>query len=272
MKTTARLLVCALPAIAAAACSSGTPEEPQVREAARPAPPPAAEKPPAEPASRTRPAEPEPRPAAPPAAEARAESQGKPAPGAASPGGDEPLVYVLMETSMGDIVLELDRVRAPISVANFLSYADRGFYDGTIFHRVVEQFVIQGGGFTASLVKKETDPPIRNEWGNGLSNRRGTIAMARTSLPDSATSQFYINVQDNTMLDRPRQANLAGYAVFGRVVAGMDVVDAIRVVEITQRAGMEGVPVTDVVIEKVARLGADEARRRGAATGGSGVG
>ncbi len=136
--------------------------------------------------------------------------------------------YVLLETSRGEIKLELDDQRAPETVKNFLTYAEAGFYDGTIFHRVVADFMIQGGGYTADLQAKPTLAPIRNEAGNGLKNRRGTIAMARTPMIDSATSQFFINLRDNDFLDhRGNDPESFGYAVFGRVVAGMDVVDSI---------------------------------------------
>jgi peptidyl-prolyl cis-trans isomerase A (cyclophilin A) len=185
-----------------------------------------------------------------------------------------PAVRVRMETTKGDIVVELDREHAPISVANFLKYADRGDYDGTIFHRVMENFVIQGGGWTpdphdglverARLEKEKGHPdvPIKNEWHNGLKNSRGTIAMARETDPDSATREFYINVQDNPKLDTPRdKTGNAGYAVFGRVVEGMDVVDAIRrvptkTVNVTgvDDGSMENVPVEPVLIRKVQRV------------------
>jgi len=135
---------------------------------------------------------------------------------------------VKMETTLGDIVLELDAEKAPISVDNFLHYAESGFYNGTIFHRVVSDFMIQGGGFTPEMQEKQEGlrPPIRNEWRNGLKNVRGAIAMARTAQADSATAQFFINVVDNPRLDAPRDG--AAYAVFGKVVEGMDVVDKIR--------------------------------------------
>lgn len=133
-----------------------------------------------------------------------------------------------METSLGDIILELNGEKAPISTLNFVEYAEAKYYDGTIFHRVIPNFMIQGGGFTAELDKKSEGlrSPIKNEWDNGLKNARGTIAMARTQIPDSATSQFFINVVDNSSLDQPRGG--AAYAVFGKVVEGMDVVDKIR--------------------------------------------
>ena len=135
---------------------------------------------------------------------------------------------VALETDLGRIVIELDPERAPRTVDNFLRYVREGFYDGTVFHRVVPGFVIQGGGYTARLERKPTHGPVPNESDNGLSNRRGTVAMARTRDPDSATSQFFINLADNVFLDhRPPMARPSGYTVFGRVVEGMEVVDAI---------------------------------------------
>ncbi len=173
----------------------------------------------------------------------------------------QPPVYAMIETSMGDIVLELNRHKAPISVENFLSYVDQGFYDGTIFHRVISTFMIQGGGFTQDMTKKEPGPPITNEWRNGLTNQRGTIAMARTSAPDSATCEFFINVKDNPALDRPRpRTGNAAYAVFGRVVAGMDVVDAIKMVETGPKGGHANVPILPVTIEKLKRLTPEKAQ------------
>jgi len=164
-------------------------------------------------------------------------------------------VYVQMSTSKGDIVLELDRKRAPITVANFLSYADKGHYNGTIFHRVINNFMIQGGGFTPDLTEKPTDAPIKNEWTNGLKNKRGTIAMARTTQPDTATSQFFINVVDNAGLDLARpQTGGAGYAVFGKVIQGMDVVDAIKAVPVHVQGPHEAVPVEPVTINSVTRV------------------
>lgn len=170
-------------------------------------------------------------------------------------------VYVTMSTSKGEIVLELDGEKAPISVENFLAYAAADHYDGTIFHRVMPNFVVQGGGFTADLAQKPVArDPIENEWENGLKNARGTIAMARLGRqPDSATCQFFINVRDNDVLDVPRDG--AGYAVFGRVIAGMEVVDEIRGVQTETKARPDGnrmanVPVEPVVIEDVARLDA----------------
>jgi len=134
---------------------------------------------------------------------------------------------VELDTSLGKIVVELDEAKAPVSVKNFLEYVDAKFYDGTIFHRVIAGFMIQGGGFTPQFSKKDTRAPIKNEASNGLKNNRGTISMARTSHPDSATAQFFINTVDNKGLDRPRPDG-HGYAVFGKVVSGLDVVDKIR--------------------------------------------
>src|SRR5690554_3533143 len=167
--------------------------------------------------------------------------------------------YVKMTTSKGDIYLELNAEKAPISVANFLSYVEDDFYDGTIFHRVIPHFMIQGGGFTSDMRQKKTKAPIKNEWENGLKNKRGTIAMARTMEADSATSQFFINVTDNAPLDQPRDG--AAYAVFGKVVAGMKVVDEIRQMPTTTRAGHQDVPVEPIVIEMVQQIDADEAKK-----------
>lgn len=157
---------------------------------------------------------------------------------------------VKMTTSKGVIVIELEAQKAPISVENFLAYVRDGFYDGTIFHRVIPNFMIQGGGFTADMQQKPTRAPIKNEAANGLKNLRGTVAMARTHVPDSATSQFFINHQDNAFLDyHGPHAQTIGYAVFGRVVSGMDVVDEIAAVP-TGQAGPHGdVPLSPVVIE-----------------------
>lgn len=159
----------------------------------------------------------------------------------------------VIHTSKGDIKLELFREQAPVTVDNFINYADSGFYDGTIFHRVISHFMIQGGGFTAAMEKKPTGEPIINEANNGLSNKRGTIAMARTSDPHSATAQFFINVQDNMNLDYTGQAGPGGwgYAVFGRVTEGMEVVDDIRFVETTTKGPFADVPVEPVIIENV---------------------
>jgi cyclophilin family peptidyl-prolyl cis-trans isomerase len=155
---------------------------------------------------------------------------------------------VKLETSMGDIVIELDKAAAPVTVKNFLTYVEEGFYDGTIFHRVIANFMIQGGGFTAQMSQKQTNPPIVNEASNGLKNDRGTISMARTNNPDSATSQFFINHKNNDNLNYI-EGRSPGYAVFGKVTIGMDVVDAIAAVKTTVRMGMPDVPVEPVVIK-----------------------
>ncbi|HYR25853.1 MAG TPA: peptidylprolyl isomerase [Aquabacterium sp.] len=157
---------------------------------------------------------------------------------------------VRLSTNLGDIVVQLDAAKAPKTVDNFVQYVKAGHYNGTVFHRVIESFMIQGGGMTPDMREKPTRPAIPLESRNGLSNLRGTIAMARTSVPDSATSQFFINVKDNLFLDASRSPDGYGYAVFGKVVQGMDVVDKIRKVETAQR-GMHGdVPVQPVVIKQ----------------------
>jgi cyclophilin family peptidyl-prolyl cis-trans isomerase len=154
---------------------------------------------------------------------------------------------VKLQTSAGDILIELNAQAAPVTVKNFLGYVRAGLYNGTIFHRVIHGFMIQGGGFTAEMVQKETREPITSEASNGLSNARGTIAMARSNDPDSATCQFFINHVDNPRLDYVANAS-AGYAVFGKVTEGMDVVDSIARVDTTTRAGMPNVPVEPIVI------------------------
>ena len=154
---------------------------------------------------------------------------------------------------MGTITLELDDAKAPITVKNFIDYAKSGHYNGTIFHRVIDGFMIQGGGFTSSMDQKSTNAPIKNEATNGLSNLRGTIAMARTSVVDSATSQFFINLIDNTFLDYKGPApRLYGYAVFGKVTDGMDVVDRIAKVKTGFSGPHQNVPETPVLIKKIA--------------------
>jgi peptidyl-prolyl cis-trans isomerase B (cyclophilin B) len=159
---------------------------------------------------------------------------------------------VRIETSKGDIILELDGDKAPETVSNFMEYAEAGFYDGTLFHRVIPGFMIQGGGFTADMQQKPTGDPISNEAANGLKNTTGTIAMARTNDPHSATSQFFINVKDNSFLDHRAPSGQGwGYAVFGSVTDGMDVVHAIEQVKTTTRQGMQDVPVEEVIIRKV---------------------
>src|SRR3989442_272017 len=158
---------------------------------------------------------------------------------------------VVLSTSMGDIKIELYADKAPITVKNFLDYVKAGYYDGTVFHRVIPGFMIQGGGLTADLQDKREGqkPPIKNESDNGLKNDTGAIAMARTSVPDSATSQFFINVKDNTSLDKERAQDGVGYAVFGKVVDGMDVVRKIEQVKTATKSGHENVPVDAVVIK-----------------------
>jgi len=159
---------------------------------------------------------------------------------------------VLMETSLGNIKIELNAKEAPISVKNFLGYVNKGFYSGTIFHRVIPNFMVQGGGFTADMAEKPVGAPIKNEAGNGLKNLRGTIAMARTMVVDSATAQFYINVINNDFLNhRDDSMQGYGYAVFGKVVEGMDVADKISAVGTGFKKGMQDVPVTPVVIKSV---------------------
>ena len=162
---------------------------------------------------------------------------------------DSKLKMVKLETSLGDIVIELNEAAAPLTVKNFLTYVEEGFFDGTIFHRVINGFMIQGGGLTADMRKKQTHPPIVNEAGNGLKNDRGTIAMGQIpGNPDSATSQFFINHKDNDFLNYVEGRN-PGYAVFGRTVEGMDVVDKIAAVKTTVRSGTPDVPVETVVIK-----------------------
>jgi len=174
---------------------------------------------------------------------------------------------VVLATSAGDITLELDPERAPRTVANFIQYVKAGHYDGTIFHRVIDNFMIQGGGFTADMKEKSTRAPIPLESSNGLENKRGTVAMARTNDPNSATSQFFINVADNDFLNYrkfesdttidtrsgprtvPAGTVVDGYAVFGRVIAGMDVVDKIRNVKTGEQKGMQNVPLQPVIIK-----------------------
>ncbi|WP_460134821.1 peptidylprolyl isomerase [Pseudomonas sp. S1_E04] len=159
--------------------------------------------------------------------------------------------HVLITTTKGKIEIELDPVKAPISTKNFLAYVDKGFYTNTIFHRVIPGFMVQGGGFTQQMSQKPTEAPIKNEASNGLHNVRGTLSMARTSNPDSATSQFFINVADNAFLDPGRDA---GYAVFAKVVKGMDVVDIIVKSKTDTKQGMQNVPVDPVLIESVKRI------------------
>lgn len=157
---------------------------------------------------------------------------------------------VRLDTSMGAIVIELDAAKAPKSVANFVEYVKAGHYDGTIIHRVIPDFMIQGGGFTLEMQQKPTRAPIPLEARNGLSNVRGSLAMARTSDPNSATAQFFINIKDNAFLDAANARDGAGYAVFGKVVSGMDVVDKIWAVPTGNKGPFQNVPVTPVLIRK----------------------
>jgi len=161
---------------------------------------------------------------------------------------------VRFETSHGGFTVELYDEDAPQTVENFLRYVDDGFFDGTIFHRIVPGFVIQGGGFTEDMTQKRTEPPIKNEADNGLKNQRGTLSMARTNDINSATSQFFVNLKDNDFLDHKR-GNF-GYAVFARVSEGMDVIDKIAAVETGRRRGFEDVPVEAVIMKSVRRIAA----------------
>lgn len=163
---------------------------------------------------------------------------------------DNPVV--VLDTSMGSIKVELFADKSPATVKNFLKYVEDKHYEGTIFHRVISNFMIQGGGMKPGMEEKRTSNPIKNEAGNGVSNLRGTIAMARTSDPDSATAQFFINVKDNTFLNRSGNSpEQAGYAVFGNVIEGMDVVDKIKGVRTSNKGGHGDVPVEDVVIKSI---------------------
>ncbi len=158
---------------------------------------------------------------------------------------------VKLSTNFGDITLELNAEKAPITVANFLQYVESGFYDGVIFHRVINDFMIQGGGFEPNMKQKSSKDEIKNEADNGLGNDNYTVAMARTSIPDSASSQFFINIADNAFLNHTAPTSSGwGYCVFGKVVAGMDVVDKIKAVKTTSKAGHRDVPVEPVIIEK----------------------
>ena len=159
---------------------------------------------------------------------------------------------IRIQTSYGAILIDLDAERAPKSVENFLSYVKEGFYDGTLFHRVIDNFMIQGGGFLPSMTQKTTRAPIENEARNGLRNERGTVTMARTSDPHSATAQFFINVVDNDFLNHTAMTPTGwGYCVFGKVTDGMTVVDRIKGIPTSSHGGYKDVPITDVVIEKI---------------------
>jgi cyclophilin family peptidyl-prolyl cis-trans isomerase len=163
---------------------------------------------------------------------------------------------VIMETSMGTLKIELFEDKAPITVKNFLGYVDDKFYDGTVFHRVIPDFMVQGGGMQPGMKEKKTKGTIKNESANGLENSRGTLAMARTSAPDSASSQFFINVKDNGFLNRNQSRDGVGYCVFGKVIEGMDVVDKIRAVRTGSKGGHDDVPVEDVTIKSAKRADA----------------
>jgi cyclophilin family peptidyl-prolyl cis-trans isomerase len=176
--------------------------------------------------------------------------------GSAVAADDKDKPVVVFETSEGPITIELNRAKAPITVENFLKYVDAGHFDGTIFHRVIPDFMIQGGGMTSEGREKKTNAPIRNEGGNGLKNERGTIAMARTSQPDSATAQFFINLKHNDFLDRDNAADGFGYAVFGKVIEGMDTVDKIAKGETTFDGREKSKPVKPVVIKSAKRKAA----------------
>ncbi len=178
---------------------------------------------------------------------------GGPPAGGAERGGSSPVV--VLKTSAGELEIELFADKAPISTANFLSYVDEGFYDGTIFHRVIKDFMIQGGGYDGGRQKKPTREPIRNEASNGLKNETGTVAMARTSMADSATSQFFINTENNAFLDhRDESAEGWGYAVFGKVVRGMDVVEKIEAAKTDDAGGaFRNLPKAPIVIESARR-------------------
>ena len=162
---------------------------------------------------------------------------------------------VKFETSLGDFVIALDAAKAPVTVANFLQYVDDGHFDGTVFHRVIPGFVIQGGGMTADMSQKPTRKPIENEATNGLKNLRGTLSMARTNDVNSATSQFFVNLADNAFLDHQGPRNF-GYAVFGKVVEGMDVIDAIAAVKTGRKRGHDDVPLEPVVVHAARRVAA----------------
>jgi cyclophilin family peptidyl-prolyl cis-trans isomerase len=237
--------------LAVAGCGSAPPAE----EAAEKAPPPAAEEPVKEPAPvETAKLEP---PAPAPKVEPKAAPKVEPPPAPKpAPPKAQAMPVVVMETSKGTIKIELNPERAPVTVKNFLEYVDAKFYDGTIFHRVIPNFMIQGGGFAPDMSEKPTREPIKIESDNGLANLRGTIAMARTSNPNSATSQFFINHKTNGVLDKsfPRGDGY-GYAVFGKVIEGLDVLDAIAAVPTGVVKGHGDVPREAVIIKSVRRAG-----------------
>ena len=166
---------------------------------------------------------------------------------------------ILFETTLGDFTVELFEKDAPETVVNFVKYIDTGFFDGTIFHRIVPGFVIQGGGFTEDMSQKRTQPPIKNEANNGLKNLRGTLSMARTNDVNSATSQFFVNLKDNDFLDH-KPGNY-GYAVFARVTEGMDVIDKIAAVATGRRRGFDDVPTEAVIMKRVQRIAPKQAKQ-----------
>jgi peptidyl-prolyl cis-trans isomerase A (cyclophilin A) len=182
---------------------------------------------------------------------------------AAPAGAADPRVK--LETTKGTIVIELDKAKAPITVGNFLDYVKSGFYDGTVFHRVIPNFMIQGGGFTPNMEQKPTREAIVNESANGLVNKRGTVAMARTPDPNSATAQFFINLKDNSFLDKANAQDGVGYCVFGKVVEGMSIVDAIAGLQTGNAGSFQNVPMQPVVIKKASVVGAAPAAKPPAA-------
>lgn len=165
-----------------------------------------------------------------------------------------PNPQVTLDTSMGTLTIELYADKAPVTVKNFLDYVAAGHYNGTIFHRVIPNFMIQGGGFEPGMRQKSTRSPIINESGNGLKNDRGTLAMARTSDPNSASSQFFVNTVNNDFLNKASAQDRVGYCVFGKVVSGMDVIDKIAAVPTTTRSGHQNVPQTDVVVRSAKQV------------------
>jgi cyclophilin family peptidyl-prolyl cis-trans isomerase len=249
--------------LAATACSntstpsggspSSTGKQGEVATPAAAATPTAAAATPAPAAAATPAATPAPAAAATPAAAAAPPAAAAAPPAAGPAAGVKPVVEIV--TSKGTIVAELYADKAPASVKNFLAYVDKKFYDGTIFHRVIgppKNFMIQGGGFTPDMVQKPTDPPIKNEADNGLKNERGTLAMARTMIVDSATSQFFINLKHNDFLDHSEKSPMGyGYAIFGKVQKGMGVVDAIAKVPTGQKGRMGDVPLEPVLITSI---------------------
>ncbi|MBL8823443.1 MAG: peptidyl-prolyl cis-trans isomerase [Planctomycetia bacterium] len=168
--------------------------------------------------------------------------------------GDSKNPVVLLETNKGNIKIELYTDKAPETVKNFLNYVEKKHYDGTIFHRVIAKFMIQGGGMNPGMSEKKTDAPIKNEAKNGLSNTRGTIAMARTGNPHSATAQFFINIVDNRFLDQPNARDGWGYCVFGKVIEGMDTVDRIKAISTTSVGGHQDVPTEDIIIKSAKKV------------------